>query len=312
MSDLGVLVPILAPSGFSTRQSAATNTAASSERAAVSAVSAASTTTTERSGSSQRTVPVDPLTGLALAGLTGLTAGLVSLLQDSESQQGNPTDTAAGEDGSAGEEGSEGGRGDGSGQDTAATAQAGGSASPDGLTPEQQQVVAELERTDAEIKRHEQAHASAGGPYAGAPSYDYTRGPNGRLYAVGGDVQIDAAPIPGNPEATIQKMQIVRRAALAPANPSPQDQRVAAIAQQRITEARREQSELELEERQAAAEQREEAQQRAQGLQPSASDGVPAGQPASGAAAPIPALILGASTVSAPVTTNGELLNVIA
>ena len=312
MSDLGVLVPILAPSGFSTRQSAATNTAASSERAAVSAVSSASTTPAERSGSSQGTVPVDPLTGLAPAGLTGLTAGLVSLLQDSESRQESAAGNAAGEDDGEGVEGSEESSEDGAGQGAATTVQAGGAASPDGLTPEQQQVVAELERTDAEIKRHEQAHASAGGPYAGAPSYDYTRGPNGRLYAVGGDVQIDAAPVPGNPEATIQKMQIVRRAALAPANPSPQDQRVAAIAQQRITEARREQSELELEERQAAAEQRREAQQRAQGLQPDASGDVPGSLPASGAAAPIPALILGASTVSAPVTTNGELLNVIA
>jgi len=313
MSDLGVLVPILAPSGFSTRQSAATNTAAGSERAAVSAVSSASTTTTERSGSPQPTVPVDPLTGLAPAGLTGLTAGLVSLLQDSETRQESAAGNAAGEDDAEGVEGSEESSEDGAGQGAATTVQAGGAASQDGLTPEQQQVVAELERTDAEIKRHEQAHASAGGPYAGAPSYDYTRGPNGRLYAVGGDVQIDAAPVPGNPEATIQKMQIVRRAALAPANPSPQDQRVAAIAQQRITEARREQSELELEERQATAEQRREAQQRAQGLQPGTSDGVvPGSQPAGGAAAPIPALILGASTVSAPVTTNGELLNVIA
>ena len=298
MSDLGVLVPILAPIGFSTRQSAATNTANSSERSTVSAVS-------------QGASPVDPLTGLALAGLSGFTAGLVSLLQDTDDdRQESTTDTAAQQeagDGASPEDSEEG---------SAARAQTGsaaGAVSPDGLTPEQQQVVAELEKTDAEVKRHEQAHAAAGGPYAGAPSYDYTRGPNGRLYAVGGDVQIDVAPIPGNPEATIQKMQIVRRAALAPANPSPQDQRVAAIAQQRITEARREQSDLELEERQAAAEQRQEAQQRAQGLQPGASSGdIPGSQPASGAGAPLPALILGASTVSAPVTTNGELLNVIA
>jgi hypothetical protein len=300
MSDLGVLVPILAPIGFSTRQSAATNTANSSERSVVSAVS-------------QGASPVDPLTGLALAGLSGFTAGLVSLLQDTDDdRQESSTDTAAQQEAGDGD----GDSPEGSEEGTAAPAQTGaaaGAVSPDGLTPEQQQVVAELEKTDAEVKRHEQAHAAAGGPYAGAPSYDYTRGPNGRLYAVGGDVQIDVAPIPGNPEATIQKMQIVRRAALAPANPSPQDQRVAAIAQQRITEARREQSELELEERLAAAEQRQEAQQRAQGLQPSASSGnIPGSQPASGAGAPLPALILGASTVSAPVTTNGELLNVIA
>ncbi|RVU36676.1 hypothetical protein EOI86_15995 [Hwanghaeella grinnelliae] len=312
MSDLGVLVPILAPSGFSTRQSAATNTVENGERSTVSAVSAASSSAIEQSAASQGASAVDPLTGLALAGLTGLTAGLVSQLQDSDDRQDSPATNTSGRasaegGGETGENGEEGAN-----EGATVTAQAGSALSPDGLTPEQQQVVAELERTDAEIKRHEQAHAAAGGPYAGAPSYDYTRGPNGRLYAIGGDVQIDAAPIPGNPEATIQKMQIVRRAALAPANPSPQDQRVAAIAQQRITEARREQSELELEERQAAAEQRREAQQRAEGLQPGAAEGIPGSQPADAAAAPIPALILGATTVSAPVTTNGELLNVIA
>ena len=49
---------------------------------------------------------------------------------------------------------------------------------------------------------------------------------------------IDATPVQGNPEATIAKMQDVRRAALAPANPSAQDRRVASEATRFEQEAR--------------------------------------------------------------------------
>ena len=324
MSDLGVLVPILAPSGFGTRQSAASNTAESGDRSTVSAVSGVSVPSIDTSAAAQGVRPVDPLTGLAITGLaiTGLTAGLVPVLQEAEDREGSPGNAAPSEGEAAeGQNGDAPEGGESTEEDAPAAAQpAGNGAGPTGLTPEQQQVVQELERTDAEIRRHEQAHASAGGPYAGAPSYDYTRGPDGRLYAIGGDVQIDAAVVPGNPEATIRKMQIVRRAALAPASPSPQDQRVAAIAQQRIIEARREQSELEIEEREAAAAERAEAQERAARLQPASGSAVSGGDTAGGSSeigpqtsAPvIPALVNGATAVTGPVVTPGEILNVIA
>lgn len=305
MSDLGVLVPILAPSGFGTRQSASFNTVENGERVGLSASSSDTTTDIEQSAA-PNPAAVDPLTGLALGGLS---AGLVATLQEADDQTGQPGGDDSAGDNSGTQEAEENGE-DGDAPDRP---EGSGTAGPTNLTPEEQQVVQELERTDAEIRRHEQAHAAAGGPYAGAPSYDYTRGPDGRLYAIGGDVQIDVAVVPGNPQATIQKMQTVRRAALAPATPSPQDQRVAAIAQQRIIEARREQADLELEERQAAAEKREEAQERAQGLQPAAASSLSGGEAAEpNTAATIPALTVGASTVSGPVTTTGELLNVIA
>jgi hypothetical protein len=134
----------------------------------------------------------------------------------------------------------------------------------DGLTPEEERQVQELRQRDAEVRRHEQAHAAAGGQYAGAPSYEYQRGPDGRLYAVGGEVRIDTSPIPGNPQATIAKMQTVRRAALAPAQPSPQDQRVAAQAQREIASARAELRDLQAAERAEAAEDR--ATDRADGV----------------------------------------------
>ena len=111
------------------------------------------------------------------------------------------------------------------------------------LSDEDQEIVAELKRRDTEVRRHEQAHSSAAGSYSGPPSFEYERGPDGRLYAVGGEVKIDARPV-NDPEATIRRMDIGIRAARAPANPSAQDHAVAAQAkqarQQAIAEVRAE------------------------------------------------------------------------
>lgn len=106
-----------------------------------------------------------------------------------------------------------------------------------GLTPEQQAQVEELKQRDQEVRRHEAAHAGAGGPYAGSPSFTYTTGPDGKRYATGGEVAIDVAPIPGDPAATVQKLRRVIAAALAPADPSGQDRAVAAQAQAALAQA---------------------------------------------------------------------------
>lgn len=99
--------------------------------------------------------------------------------------------------------------------------------------------IRELEARDKEVRAHEQAHATVGGQYAGAPSYEFEVGPNGRQYAVSGEVSIDISK-EASPEETVRKMQQVKAAALAPAEPSPQDLRVASEATQRASEARRE------------------------------------------------------------------------
>jgi membrane-associated HD superfamily phosphohydrolase len=99
------------------------------------------------------------------------------------------------------------------------------------LTQEEIEKLRELRQRDREVRAHEQAHAAVAGSLAkGAPSFDYERGPDGQLYAVGGEVQIDTSAVPGDPEATAEKAQQIRRAALAPANPSQQDRAVAAAA----------------------------------------------------------------------------------
>ena len=101
---------------------------------------------------------------------------------------------------------------------------------------EQRQVESMKER-DQEVRTHEQAHATIGGQYAGSPQYDFQRGPDGQRYAIDGEVSIDVST-ENTPQQTIRKMQQVRAAALAPAEPSPQDLQVAAEASRIAFEAR--------------------------------------------------------------------------
>ncbi len=106
---------------------------------------------------------------------------------------------------------------------------------------EQQAEIAKLRARDREVRAHEQAHAAAAGGLAkGGPSFTYQRGPDGKQYATGGEVNIDVSPVEGDPEATIQKARQIRAAALAPADPSSQDRAVAASASALEAQARQE------------------------------------------------------------------------
>ena len=104
----------------------------------------------------------------------------------------------------------------------------------------QEQQVQDLVERDKEVRTHEQAHQSAGGEYASSPTYQFTQGPDGKRYATGGEVQIDTSVVPGDPAATIAKMQQIRAAALAPAEPSAQDLAVARSAAASEAKARKE------------------------------------------------------------------------
>ncbi|TXE88040.1 hypothetical protein FPD38_04165 [Campylobacter volucris] len=115
------------------------------------------------------------------------------------------------------------------------------------LTEEQVRQVRELEKIDREVRAHEAAHQAAGGALAGAASYGYTRGPDNRMYAVEGEVPIRMQK--GNtPEETIANAMQVIAAAMAPADPSPQDYKVAANAMQMQNDARMEQAQLKAQE----------------------------------------------------------------
>lgn len=106
------------------------------------------------------------------------------------------------------------------------------------LSPEQQQVVAELKARDAEVRAHEQAHiAAAAGLRTSAPTFDYQEGPDGKKYAIGGEVSISFTK-GGDPEEDIQNAETMKAAALAPVEPSGQDLSVARNADEIIQEAR--------------------------------------------------------------------------
>lgn len=165
----------------------------------------------------------------------------------------------SGEGGAAEAEGGQA-RGDRVGDKNDGTASAGASTSAEdgrGKTPaeskandatlsdEELQELQVLKKVDTKVRAHELAHLSVAGSYArGGVSFQYKRGPDGRNYAVGGEVPIDVSK-ESTPEATINKMQVVRAAALAPADPSPQDRKVAVAATAAMNEA---QQQLRLEE----------------------------------------------------------------
>lgn len=105
------------------------------------------------------------------------------------------------------------------------------------FSPQELKLLDQLKQTDRTVRQHEMAHQVAGGRYTGSASYDYEIGPDGQRYAVAGRVSVDYGPITGDPRATIEKMQTVIAAALAPADPSPADYQIAARARQNLLTA---------------------------------------------------------------------------
>lgn len=101
----------------------------------------------------------------------------------------------------------------------------------------QAQQLSRLAATDRKVCAHEQAHQAAGAGLAGSASYQYQRGPDGRQYAVAGEVSIDLAP-GRTPDETVARARQVQAAALAPVDPSAQDRAVAARAARMELEAR--------------------------------------------------------------------------
>ncbi len=106
------------------------------------------------------------------------------------------------------------------------------------LSVEDLKIVDDLKRRDSEVRAHEAAHVSAaGGLASGSASFAYQEGPDGMKYAVSGEVQVDTSR-GRSPEETLVKAQRIRAAALAPRDPSAQDQAVASQANEMATGAR--------------------------------------------------------------------------
>lgn len=104
------------------------------------------------------------------------------------------------------------------------------------LTSEQREQLAKLQRTDQQVRAHELAHLAAGAGITGGAHYELTTGPDGKAYAVAGEVAIDTSP-GKSPAETLAKARQIRSAALAPAEPSGADRAVAAKAAAMAAEA---------------------------------------------------------------------------
>jgi hypothetical protein len=125
------------------------------------------------------------------------------------------------------------------------------------MQQEDADLVRQLQSRDIEVRNHERAHQAIGGQLASAPTYSFTKGPDGQRYVVSGEVSIDVSDVPGDPSATYEKMARVRRAALAPAEPSAQDRQVAAMAAQKMAEAQADIAQQQREDLSAEAESRD-------------------------------------------------------
>lgn len=97
-------------------------------------------------------------------------------------------------------------------------------------SPSDELKVRELAERDRQVRAHEQARQAAGGRFAGAARVHYQVGPDGQRYAVAIEVPLDSSEVRGDPDATIQKLNLVKVAALAPPGPTPSDQMTAANA----------------------------------------------------------------------------------
>ena len=102
------------------------------------------------------------------------------------------------------------------------------SKSSEELSQDEKRLVNELQSRDMEVRAHEAAHQS-GGAATGGASYTYQQGPDGKMYAIGGEVSVSMRG-GSTPDETIANAQAVIASAMAPSDPSAQDFAVASSA----------------------------------------------------------------------------------
>ena len=121
------------------------------------------------------------------------------------------------------------------------------SSSPNELSEDEERLVRDLETRDGEVKAHEAAHQAAGGGMTGPASYTYQQGPDGKMYAIGGEVSINI-PSGSTPEESIKNARQAVAAAMAVSDPSPADYAVAASARTMEMQAQQQKTKEMLEE----------------------------------------------------------------
>lgn len=83
--------------------------------------------------------------------------------------------------------------------------------------------VARLQARDSAVKQEEKGHAAAAGQYASAPQYQYTIGPDGKAYAIGGHVDVSINSQGGSAGNNRSALAALQNAALSPNAPSGAD-----------------------------------------------------------------------------------------
>ncbi|MGI2855263.1 putative metalloprotease CJM1_0395 family protein [Shewanella algae] len=159
-----------------------------------------------------------------------------------------------------------------------------------------------LMKRDTQVRSHEQAHAAVGGIHAGQPAFEFEKGPDGKRYAVEGEVQIDVSVVNGDPLATMAKMKQVYAAAMAPVDPSMADIRVAAEAMRKYNQAREEAETQRL----AAAPKPELSQNLLGAADPAAEKSAPSFDPKAGDSANFP---IGLSRLMGAIAQQSNALN---
>ncbi|WP_144160084.1 putative metalloprotease CJM1_0395 family protein [Shewanella algae] len=159
-----------------------------------------------------------------------------------------------------------------------------------------------LMKRDTQVRSHEQAHAAVGGIHAGQPAFEFEKGPDGKRYAVEGEVQIDVSVVNGDPLATMAKMKQVYAAAMAPVDPSMADIRVAAEAMRKYNQAREESGTQRL----AAAPKPELSQNLLGAADPAAEKSAPSFEPKAGDSANFP---IGLSRLMGAIAQQSNALN---
>lgn len=97
------------------------------------------------------------------------------------------------------------------------------------LSEEDKDPVRRLQARDREVRQHEQAHVAALGRYAGAISYTFQVGPDGRSYAICGSTEVLSGSS-SSPEATQAKARAIQTAAMSASEPSVADKSAATDA----------------------------------------------------------------------------------
>jgi|GEM_PF-2454031 len=136
------------------------------------------------------------------------------------------------------------------------------------LDSTEQALIRDLELRDQEVRAHELAHKAAGAGLTSAATFTYQQGPDGRQYAIGGEVQIQVSP-GSTPEDTLRRANQIRAAATAPTDPSPADLRAAGMANRLEQEAR---AEIAVDDMENAEQAFERAQQDRQSIEDKQSD----------------------------------------